>query len=56
MILYKSFANYSQANIKLSKIQRSKTQSGGLLGKLLGQLTKVELPITKNALLHYLKM
>ena len=39
--LSKAFANYLSADIKLSKTQLSKmTQSGGLLGRLLGPLLK----------------
>ena len=39
--LCNAFANYLSADIKLSKTQLSKmTQSGGLLGRLLGPLLK----------------
>ena len=39
--LLKAFANYSSADIKLSKTQVSKMiQSGGFLGRFLGQLLK----------------
>ena len=44
--LCKAFANGSSANIKLSKTQLHKTgQSGGFLGRLLGQLPKTGLPL-----------
>ena len=44
--LHKAFANNSTTDIKLSKIQLSKTiQSGGFLGRLLGPLIKTVLPL-----------
>ena len=47
--LHKAFANYSSANIKLSKSQISKMiQSGGFHGRLLGPLLKTGLPVIKN--------
>ena len=51
----KAFANHSSIDIKLSKTQLSKMiQSGGFLGKLLGQLAgplmKVAMPLAKNVL------
>ena len=47
----KAFANDSSANIKLSKTQLHKIgQSGGYLGRLLGSLLKVGLPLMKNLL------
>ena len=47
--LHKAFSNNSSANIKLSKTQLSKiVQSGGSLGKLLGRLMRVGLPLMKN--------
>ena len=47
--LCKAFANYLSIHIKLSKSQISKMiQSGGFLGRLLGQLLKTELPLMKN--------
>ena len=49
--LCKAFTNKSSANKKLSKTQISKImQSGGLLGRLLGLLKKVGLPLIKNVL------
>ena len=55
--LPKAFANNSSANIKLSKTQLFKiVPSGGLLGRLLGPLLKIGLPLMKNENLnHYLK-
>ena len=45
----KAFANHSSADIKLSKTQLSKMiQSGGFLGRLLGSLLKMRLPLIKN--------
>ena len=45
----KAFANYSSADIKLSKTQLSKMiQSGGFLGNLLGPLLKTGLSLIKN--------
>ena len=47
----KAFANDSSTDIKLSKTQLSKMiQSGGLLGKLLGQLLKTGLPLMKSVI------
>ena len=47
--LRKAFVNNSSTDIKLSKTQLSKTiQSGGFLGRLLGQLLKTGLPLIKN--------
>ena len=47
--LSKTFANISSANIKLSKTQFHKIrQLGGFLGKLLGPLLKIGLPLTGN--------
>ena len=49
--LCKAFANYSSADIKLSKTQLSKMiQSGGFLGRLLGPLLKTGLPLIKNVI------
>ena len=49
--LCKAFANGSSANIKLSKTQLHKIgQSGGSLGKLLGQLLKTGLLLIGNVL------
>ena len=48
---FKAFANNSSGNIKLSKNQLNKIgQSGGLLGRLLGQLLKTGLPLMNNVL------
>ena len=48
--LRKAFANYTSANIRLSKTQLSKTvQSGGFLGRLLGPLLTI-LPLIKNVI------
>ena len=47
----KAFANNSSTDIKLSKTQLSKMiQSGGFLGRLLGQLLKTGLPLIKNVI------
>ena len=47
--LRKAFANYLSADIKLSETQLSKmTQSGELLGRLLGPLLKTGLLLLKN--------
>ena len=47
--LCKTFANNSSANIKLAKTQLPKiVQSGGFLGRLLGPLMRVDLPIMKS--------
>ena len=49
--LRKAFANNSSANIKLSKTEWHKIgQSGGSLGRLLGPLLKIELPLMENLL------
>ena len=45
----KDFANHLSTDIKLSKTQLSKMiQSGGFLGRLLGPLLKLGLPLIKN--------
>ena len=47
--IHKAFANHSSTDIKLSKTQLSKMiQSGGFLGKLLGPLLKIGLPLMKS--------
>ena len=47
--LPKAFANHSSTDIKLSKTQLSKMiQSGGFLGRLLGPLLKIGLPLITN--------
>ena len=47
--LRKVFANYLWTDIKLSKTKLSKMiQSGGFLGRLLGPLLKIGLPLIKN--------
>ena len=47
----KAFSNHLSTDIKLLKIQSSKTvQSGGFFGRLLGQLLKTSLPLMKNIL------
>ena len=49
--LCKAFANYLSTDIKLSKTQLSKMiQSGGFLGRLLGPLLKIGLPLIKNVI------
>ena len=49
--LHKAFANDSSTNIKLSKTQLHKIgRSGGFLGRLLGPLLKIRLPLIKNVL------
>ena len=49
--LREAVANYSSANIKLTKTQLSNMiQSGGFLGRLLGQLLKTGLPLIKNVI------
>ena len=49
--LCKAFANNSSTDIKLSKTQLSKMiQSGGFLGRLLGPLLKIGLPLIKNVM------
>ena len=51
VILRKSFASHSSADIKLSKTQLSKMiQSGGFLSRLLGPLLKTGLPSLKNVI------
>ena len=43
------FSNHSPANVKLSETQISKIiQSGGFLGKVLGPLSNIDLPVAKN--------
>ena len=47
----KAFSNNSSADIKFSKPQLSKMiQSGGFLGKLLGPLLKIGLPLIKSVI------
>ena len=49
--LLKAFANHLSADIKLAKTQLSKIiQSGRFLGRLLGPLLKIGLPLIKNAI------
>ena len=49
--LRKAFANYLSTDIRLSKIQLSKMiQSGGFLGRLLGPLLNIGLPLIKNVI------
>ena len=49
--LCKAFLNHLSADIKLSKTQLSKIiQSGGFLGRLLGPLLKIGLPLIKNVI------
>ena len=49
--LRKTFKNHLSTNIKLSKTQLSKMiQSGGFLGRLLGPLLKMGLPLMKNVI------
>ena len=49
--LRRAFAKHTSTNIKLSKTQSSKMiQSGGFLGRLLGPLLKIGLPLIKNAI------
>ena len=51
--LYKSFANNSSANVKLSKTQLSKlVQSGRFLDRVHGPLLKTDLPLIKMYLNH----
>ena len=53
--LRKAFANYLSTDIKLSKTQLSKMmQSGGFLGRLLGQLLRTALPIAENVAKNFL--
>ena len=50
-ILHQAFGNKSSTGINLSKIQLSKTtESGGFLGRFLGPLLKIGLPLTKNVI------
>ena len=47
----KAFSNNSSVDIKFSKTQLSKLiQSGKFLGKLLGPLLKIGLPLIKNVI------
>ena len=47
----KAFANHLSTDIKLSKTQLSKMiQSGGFLGRLLGPLLKIGLPLKKSVI------
>ena len=47
----KAFANYSSIDIKVSKTQLSKMiQSGGFLGRLIGPLLNIGLPLIKNVI------
>ena len=47
----KAFANHLSTDIKLSKTELSKMiQSGGFLGRLLGSLLKIELPLMKSVI------
>ena len=49
--LRKAFANYLSTDIELSKTQISKMiQLGGFLGRLLGRLLKIGLPLMKNVI------
>ena len=49
--LPKAFANHSSTGIKLSKTELSKMiQSGGFLGRLLGPLLKIGLPLITNVI------
>ena len=49
--LCRAFANYLSTDIKLSKTQFSKMiQSGGFLGRFLGQLLRTRLPLIKNVI------
>ena len=49
--LRKAFVNYSSIEVKLSKTQLSKTiQSGVFLGRLLGLLLKIGLPLISNVI------
>ena len=50
-ILHQAFGNKSSTGINLSKIQLSKTtESGRFLGRFLGPLQKIGLPLTKNVI------
>ena len=49
--LHKAFVNNSSANIKSSKTQLHKIgQSGGFLGRPLGPLLKIGLPLIGNVI------
>ena len=49
--LRKAFTNYLSTDIRLSKTQLSKMiQSGEFLGRLLGQLLNIGLPLIKNVI------
>ena len=49
--LRKAFANYTSADIKLSKTQLFKIiQSGGFLGRLLGPLLRTGMPLMKSVI------
>ena len=49
--LHKPFANDASANIRLSKTQLHKAeQPGGFLGRLLGPLFRIGLPLIENML------
>ena len=49
--LCKTFANNSSVNLKLTKIQLLKIgQSGGFLGRILGPLLKIGLPLIENVI------
>ena len=53
----KYFANAVSVNGKLWKTKETKiVQSVGFLGKLLGSLLKIDLPLTKNVLILILKV
>ena len=47
---FKAFSNHLSADIKLSKTQLSKIQSGGFLGRLLGPLLKTGIPLIRNVI------
>ena len=54
--LRKTFPNNSSTDIKLSKTQLSTMiQSGGFLSRLLGPLSKTELPLMKNVIKKWAK-
>ena len=51
LLTNRQVAKHTSTNIKLSKTQSSKMiQSGGFLGRLLGPLLKIGLPLIKNAI------
>ena len=55
--LCKIFAHISSANMELPKVHLHKIRpSGGFLGKLLGPLPVIGLPLMKNILKHELKV